>query len=210
MSLTMRGIYEALQELDCAVTRGWPQALIPLPAIAISGCMDSLEESGDRRFAVDLTLRAASPEGADRLAAEAQMALSPLGLRRSGSKDGAEKDKDCFTKTLRYEAREAPADAAGMDMDLTIGGRVYTARIISISCRRKLADITALNDEHPRLTAAMEDYHRLKLRLPGSALSDVQALYESGEPLMVMGRKALIEGYTLSEGRVELNLTNTL
>ncbi len=35
--ITLREIYQALSQLDCAVTRGWPQAMLPLPAIAFSG-----------------------------------------------------------------------------------------------------------------------------------------------------------------------------
>ena len=69
--ITLREIYQALSALDCAVTRGWPQAMIPLPAIAFSGCEDSVGEDGSRRFQVELKARAASPEGADALAAGA-------------------------------------------------------------------------------------------------------------------------------------------
>ena len=53
--ITLREIYQALSALDCAVTRGWPQAMIPLPAIAFSGCEDSVGEDGSRRFQVLVT-----------------------------------------------------------------------------------------------------------------------------------------------------------
>ena len=210
MSLTMRDIYLALQGLDCAVTRGWPQALIPLPAIAISGFMDSLDERGERRFAVDLTLRAPSPEGADSLALEVEEALAPLHLRRSGSKDGAEKDRDSFTKALRYEKREPPADASSMEITLTIDEASYTARLISMSSRRRLTDISRVDDRAPRLMAAGEEYSRLKVRLPGALFNGLQAHYALGEAVLAMGKTALIESCSLMDGETELTLCRSL
>lgn len=210
MSLDIKAVYQALDALDCAVTRGWPQALIPLPAIAISGCTDSLDEEGERRFAVDLCLRAASPEWADALAAQAQAALMPLGLLRTQSKDGADKTSDSFTKTLRYEIKEAAPDAADTRLALTLGGRAWPAQIISRTCRRRLHDITRLTDTGQRLLPAGEEYSRLKLRLPGSALTAAQAQYDAGEALPLLGRNALIEGLTLNEGRLELSLCHSL
>ena len=68
MSPSMRDLYTALSALPCAVTRGWPQALVPPPAIAITQLDDSLRKDGLRRTQVELTLRAATPEAADALA----------------------------------------------------------------------------------------------------------------------------------------------
>ena len=123
--ITLRDIYQALSALDCAVTRGWPQAMIPLPAIAFSGCEDSVGEDGSRRFQVELKARAASPEGADALAAGADGILTSLGLRRTLMKDGAEKDSDTFLKTLRYEMREGPG--TGETLEVTAGGQAFMA-----------------------------------------------------------------------------------
>ena len=125
MSLYMRGIYLALQGPDCAVTRGWPQALIPLPAIAISSFTDSLDEAGQRRFAVDLPLRAATPEGADSLAQETEEALSAAPMEIDIQLGGVH----CTARLISMRCRRRLLDIAGGDdrcQRLTVAGEEYS------------------------------------------------------------------------------------
>ena len=130
MSPSMRDLYTALSALPCAVTRGWPQALVPPPAIAITQLDDSLREDGLQRTQVELTLRAATPEAADALAGQVDQAIGPLGLRRSLCRDGAEKDRDTFVKTLRYDSLMPGPQAVPQEYTLTLGGQPHAARLL--------------------------------------------------------------------------------
>lgn len=202
--ITLREIYQALSQLDCAVTRGWPQAMIPLPAIAFSGCEDSVGEDGSRRFQVELKARAASPEGADALAAGADGILSSLGLRRTSMKDGAEKDSDTFTKTLRYELREGPG--TGETLELVIGGQTYTAIPILRRAKRAMLDLRTLADAHARPYPGPAEAERISLTLSTDAQGAVTAAFRAGETVTVNGEEALIEGYELDAGGIRLDV----
>ena len=202
--ITLREIYQALSALDCAVTRGWPQAMIPLPAIAFSGCEDSIGEDGSRRFQVELKARAASPEGADALAAGADGILTSLGLRRTGMKDGAEKDSDAFLKTLRYELRESPG--TGETLELVIGGQIYTASPILRRAKRAILDLRTLADAHARPYPGPAEAERLSLRLTTEAREAVTASFRAGETITVNSEAALIEGYELDSGGLRLDV----
>ena len=202
--ITLREIYQALSQLDCAVTRGWPQAMIPLPAIAFSGCEDSVGEDGSRRFQVELKARAASPEGADALAAGADGILSSLGLRRTYMKDGAEKDSDTFTKTLRYEMRESPG--TGETLELTAGGQTFAAIPILRRAKRTMLDLRTLDDAHARPHPGPAEAERLSLRLPTGAQGAVTAAFRAGETVTVGHEPALIEGYELDAGGIKLDV----
>ena len=202
--ITLREIYQALSALDCAVTRGWPQAMIPLPAIAFSGCEDSIGEDGSRRFQVELKARAASPEGADALAAGADGILVSLGLRRTSMKDGAEKDSDAFTKTLRYEMREGPG--IGETLELTAGGQAFMAIPTLRRAKRAMLDLRTLADDHARPHPGPAEAERLSLRLVPEAQSVVTAAFRAGETITVNGEPALIEGYELDAGGLRLDV----
>ena len=97
-----------------------------------------------------------------------------------------------------------------MEIDIQLGGVHCTARLISMSCRRRLLDIAGGDDSCQRLTVAGEEYSRLKIRLPGSLLAAAQAQYALGEALMAGGRKALIEGISVVEGEAEVSLCHSL
>ena len=205
--ITLREIYQALSALDCAVTRGWPQAMIPLPAIAFSGCEDSVGEDGSRRFQVELKARAASPEGADALAAGADGILSSLGLRRTSMKDGAERDSDTFVKSLRYEMRESPG--TGEALELVIGGQTYTSIPILRRAKRTMLDLRTLADAHARPHPGPAEAERLSLRLGIEAREAVTAAFRAGETVMVGNEPALIEGYELDSGGLRLDVCLT-
>ena len=202
--ITLREIYQALSALDCAVTRGWPQAMIPLPAIAFSGCEDSVGADGSRRFQVELKARAASPEGADALAAGADGILVSLGLRRTSMKDGAEKDSDAFTKTLRYEMREGPG--TGETLELSAGGQAYMAIPILRRAKRAMLDLRTLDDAHARPHPGPAEAERLSLRLGIGAREAVITAFRAGETVTVDGEPALIEGYELDAGGIKLDV----
>ena len=206
--ITLREIYQALSALDCAVTRGWPQAMIPLPAIAFSGCEDSIGEDGSRRFQVELKARAASPEGADALAAGADGILTSLGLRRTSMKDGAEKDSDTFTNTLRYEMREGPG--TGETLEVTAGGQTFAAIPILRRAKRAMLDLRTLADAHARPHPGPAEAERLSLRLGIEAREAVTAAFRAGETIMVNGEAALIEGYELDAGGLRLDVCLTV
>ena len=202
--ITLRDIYQALSVLDCAVTRGWPQAMIPLPAIAFSGCEDSVGEDGNRRFQVELKARAASPEGADALAAGADGILVSLGLRRTSMKDGAERDSDAFTKTLRYELREGPG--TGEVLEVTTGGQAFMAIPILRRAKRAMLDLRTLDDAHARPHPGPAEAERLSLRLGIEARETVTAAFRAGETITVGNEPALIEGYELDAGGLRLDV----
>ena len=202
----LRQIYQALRALDCAVTRGWPQALVPLPSISFSGCEDSIGEDGSRRFTVELTARAASPEGADELAEGANGIMQGLGLRRSYMKDGAEKDRDTFTKLLRYTRREGPGGGEESGVSLVMGGNTRTAGLISRGGRRAMIDLRTLEDNGARPWPGPVDAETLSLRLPEEALGDALSAFRAGDDVTADGEAALITGYALSEGILRLEL----
>ena len=202
--ISLREIYQALSQLDCAVTRGWPQAMIPLPAIAFSGCEDSIGEDGSRRFQVELKARAASPEGADALAAGADGILSSLGLRRTSIKDGVERDSDTFVKTLRYEMREGPG--TGETLEVTAGGQTFAAMPILRRAKRAMLDLRTLADAHACPHPGPAEAERLSLRLAPEAQSVVTAAFRAGETITVNGEPALIEGYELDAGGLRLDV----
>ena len=202
--ITLREIYQALSALDCAVTRGWPQAMIPLPAIAFSGCEDSAGEDGSRRFQVELKARAASPEGADALAAGADGILVSLGLRRTSMKDGAEKDSDAFLKTLRYELREGPG--TGEALEVTAGGQAFPAGIVRRLAKRTILYLGTLADAHARPHPGPAEAERMSLRLGIEAREMVTAAFRAGETVTVGNEPALIEGYELDAGGLRLDV----
>ena len=176
----------------------------PAVAIAFSGCEDSVGEDGSRRFQVELKARAASPEGADVLAAGADGILISLGLRRTSMKDGAEKDSDTFFKTLRYEMRDGPG--IGETLEVTAGGQAFMAIPILRRAKRAMLDLRTLADDHARPHPGPAEAERLSLRLPPGAQGAVTAAFRAGETITVNGEAALIEGYELDAGGIKLDV----
>lgn len=206
MSLSMRDIYTALVALPCAVTRGWPQALVPPPAIAITQLDDSLREDGLRRTQVELTLRAATPEAADALAGQVEQAIGPLGLRRSLCRDGAQKDRDAFVKTLRYEAVEP----GPQKVSLVMGGQAYAACLLHRLRERPLTDLTTLCDPMPRLRAGRPLRGTARVLLPCNAMTAAQVAWQAGQSITLDGSSMLIRALTIKNSQLELELADTM
>lgn len=210
MSLTMRDIYTALVALPCAVTRGWPQALVPMPAIALTQLDDSQRENGGRTLQVELTLRAGTPEAADSLALAAQAALAPLGLRRTLGRDGAQKDQDAFVKTLRYEAEEPGPQEVPRAVALVISGQTYAASLLQRLRERPLTDLTTLSDPMPRLRAGRPLRGTARVRLAHDAMAAAQAAWQAGQPVALDGDGMLIRAVSIKNSQLELELADTM
>jgi len=101
----MGAVYAALLPLPCALSRAWPQAAQGLPALTFSLADWRREGLGLTKAQLRLAARAALPEEADELAAQAISALEPLGLRLSSARDEAEADTGVFLKTLLFEGQ---------------------------------------------------------------------------------------------------------
>ena len=209
MSPSMRDLYTALSALPCAVTRGWPQALVPPPAIAITQLDDSLREDGLRRTQVELTLRAATPEAADALAGQVDQAIGPLGLRRSLCRDGAEKDRDTFVKTLRYDSLMPGPQAVPQAFTLTLGGQPHAARLLHRQRQRPMADMTTLGDAVPRLRAGVPLRGTATVRLDAASLAAAQAAFAAGQPVTLGDDPMLIHTLTIKNSQLELELADT-
>lgn len=202
--MELKEIYQALSGLDCAVTRGWPQALVPLPSLAFSGCEDSLSPDGTRRFSVEILARAASPEGADTLAGGVCDVMAALGLRRVYMKDGAEKDRDTFTKLMRFELLSG--GPMGESLTLDFGERSYAGRVCSRAGERRLHDLRTLSETAARPAPGPAGPQLLSLLLPREALADVLAAFERGQPLGAGGERLLPLGYELGEKGLRMDL----
>jgi len=209
MSPSMRDLYTALSALPCAVTRGWPQALVPPPAIAITQLDDSLREDGLRRTQVELTLRAATPEAADALAGQVDQAIGPLGLRRSLCRDGAEMDRDTFVKTLRYDSLMPGPQAVPQAFTLTLGGQPHAARLLHRQRQRPLADMTTLGDAVHHLRAGAPLRGTAKVLLNAASLTAAQVAFAAGQPVTLGDDPMLIHTLTIKNSQLELELADT-
>ena len=119
-------------------------------------------------------------------------------------KDGAEKDSDTFTKTLRYELREGPG--TGETLELTAGGQTFAAMPILRRAKRTMLDLRTLADAHARPHPGSVEAERLSLRLGIEAREAVTAAFRSGETITVGNEPALIEGYELDAGGLRLDV----
>ena len=126
MNALIAQAYAALRPLPAALTRGFPQAVVPLPSITLEQKEDRFDSAGERLQALQLTLRAQSPEAADELSALVQAALAPLQLRRAFCRDGAEPGSGAYLKHMLYELRQ-PANLTGQ---LSIGGITHQALLL--------------------------------------------------------------------------------
>ena len=205
MSALIREAYEALQGTPATVTRGWPQAIVPLPSISLSQLEDSLKEGGERQELIELCLRCSSPEAADALAGSVETALAPLGLRRTACRDGSEKDRGNFLKLLRYERRTP----AGTALQLAMGGKDYQAELLYKLRERRLMPQGGLSGALSPLVPGPLMRSAWRVKLPACALQAADSAFREGIALSVEGSQALIASYSLKASLLELELWET-
>ena len=107
MTGIMQAVYRALADLPCAVSRAWPQAPQPLPALSFSLAGLKRGQGGLDQADIRLAIRAVLPEEADELMEQAVAALAPLGLWLTAARDEAEADSGAFLKTLSLTGHAA-------------------------------------------------------------------------------------------------------
>lgn len=213
MNALIKTVYEALAPLQIAVTRGFPQAIVPLPSITIEEKDNRLEREGEQVQALQICIRAASPEQADSLAVQADAILTALQLRRMGCKDAAEKDSGAYVKVMAYERRQAAEAMAPLAATLTLGTQQYEATLISWERETTLIDARSLDDALPRLVGSHMGKAALTLHLGGQALEAIQAAL--GQTVQVtLGTlsplTAALRGFRLRGGTLEVTLDETL
>lgn len=93
-------VYQALAALPCAVTRAWPQTLVPLPSIAFCVASARTVKPGVTQCGLRLEVRANTPEAADTLAASARGYMEALGFSLDDWRDGEATQSGCYTVTL--------------------------------------------------------------------------------------------------------------
>lgn len=202
MSALVQEAFQALQGTQATITRGWPQALVPLPSVSLSLSEDSIREAGCRLQLLELALRGSSPEAADALAEAVETALLPLNLRRTLCRDGAEKDRGSFLKLLRYE-RRLPACPP---LQLLLQGQAFAAELLGRRRERRLLPAGGLSDGLPTLKPGPWTSATLRLRLPREALAPLEQAFAGGSRLTVEGQSAMISGYSLKGGHLEVDL----
>ncbi|MHC1787050.1 MAG: hypothetical protein AB9880_08330 [Christensenellales bacterium] len=211
MNGLLQQAYAALLPLPAALTRGWPQAIVPLPSITLEGKDDRLEKDGERVQSLQVSLRAALPEEADQLAALVEGALQALDLRRTGCRDGAEKDSGAFLKLMGYELRSPAVEELPQAAGLLVSGQYFDARILLWEREMAVLDLRSLADAAPRLESLGLSRGSLLLRLPAAAL-----------PLLAAGARGQItpeglppiqgqmRGFRLKAGYLEVSFDETL
>lgn len=205
MSALMQAAYDALQGIPAAVSRGWPQVPLPLPAVSLSLLDDRLLEGGERVEQLELLLRAASPEGADALASQVEQALAPLQLRRTAMKDGAEKDKGSFTRLLRCERRTPALPLQA----LSVLGQRFEAELLSRQQERRLLSQGGTVGGPPRLVPGPLKHRQQRLRLPLAAAEPLQQALREGIAVALGEQPALVAALCLKAGHVEIELWDT-
>lgn len=207
MNALLSAAHAALRPLPAALTRGFPQAIVPLPSITLELREDRVERDGERLEALQLTLRAASPEAADQLSALADQALEPLGLRRAGCRDGAEPGSGAYLKLMAYERR---GDAAP-GCTLSMAGQAHAARLLSWERQRQTEDPRGLYCGPPRPVDRGLQRGTLTLSLPAAALGALMAggpaaLALPGAPPLAL----TMTGFRLKNGQLEAGFDETL
>lgn len=208
MTDLLAAAHQQLTALGVRVTRGWPQGIVGLPSIVLKEAENAVAADGGTHLALDIAVRAASPEEADDLARRADAALP---YARTACKDGAEKDGSCFMKHLRYEHRLPAPDAPPEGIALTVRGTAHVGRVLRRERRRALLDVGVLSDPAPRLAPGRLTRHTLLVQLPGAALADMEATFAAADALPLPGGgQALIEALTLKGAVLEVLLHETL
>lgn len=200
MNALLLAAHAALSSLPAALTRGFPQAIVPLPSITLELKEDRLDKDGERLQALQLSLRAQSPEAADQLSALVDQALEPLQLRRAACRDGAEPGSGAYLKLMAYELREGPAPPG----TLTMNNHDHAARLLSWERTRQTEDARGLYGGPPRMKDQGLRRGALTLALPLAALPDL--LPGGNASLSLPGQAALpllLSGFRLRQGQLE-------
>ncbi len=213
MNALIGQVYQALLPLQVAVTRGFPQAIVPLPSISIEEKDNRVERDGEQVQALQVSIRAASPEQADDLCAQADAVLSAMGLRRAACRDGAEKDSGSYLKATAYERRLAAGAAEAPEAMLQLGTQQFEAALVSWEREAALVDARSLGDRMPRLAGERLGKATLTLRLDVRALAAVREA--PGQAAQVtLGTTApltcMLRGFRLRGGTLEVSLDETL
>jgi hypothetical protein len=213
MNALIKTVYEALLPLQIAVTRGFPQAIVSLPSITVEEKDNRMERDGEQVQALQIAIRAASPEQADGLAIQADAILTALQLRRTGCKDAAERDSGAYVKVMVYERRQAAEAMEPLAATLTLGTQQYEATLSSWERETVMIDAHTLDDALPRLVGSHLGKATLTLRLEVQALDAVQAAL--GQTMQVTPGTlspltAVLRGFRLRGGALEVTLDETL
>lgn len=185
MTPLLVAIYNALATLPCAVTRSWPQTLVPLPAIAFGVASAKTVREGVTQCTVRLEARAGTPEAADTLAASALGRMTALGFALLEWKDTEVPDGSCFMVTLHvsgaFGADGTPApvpevwvSAGGAPVPL---GGILTVE--PLTRERGMNDVTQPSDPVRRYTPQPLNPGRLTFTVCRDALDAGQALLAS-------------------------------
>lgn len=187
----MHALYQALKGLPCALSRAWPQAAQPLPAISFSLLDFSAGEGGPDSASIRLSLRAALPEEADALADQAVAALAPLGLRLTSARDEAEKDTGVFLKNLVLAGLALGGSFAALGLEVKSGTAWVAAAGLDtasfIPAGRAYRDIRPLSSAVPQYISGEVSPAALRLAFsprpgdPGQAA--IRQAFEAGEAI---------------------------
>ncbi len=191
MTGLMHAVYQALGALPCGISRAWPQAAQPLPALTFSLTDWQGGSDGTARAQLKVSLRTALPEEADDLAHQAMAALDALGLRLAAARDEAEADSGAFLKNLVFEGTlqdGLPQHLAFSVMDsdawVAVAGLVETAFTPG---ERAYRDIGPLSREKPVYAAGGITPAALKVTVLADALDPgqqaISRAFRAGTPI---------------------------
>ncbi|MGI6695572.1 MAG: hypothetical protein ACOX6O_04925 [Christensenellales bacterium] len=154
MTGIMHQVYQALTALPISLSRAWPQAAQPLPALSFS-LLDYQEgERGLDTVKIRAAIRAALPEEADTLAEQAVAALAPLGLALDAARDEAEADSGVFLKSLAFSGQAAGGQLRRLSLSIKTGDSwmplTGLRQAAFTPAERVYRDIRALSETGPR------------------------------------------------------------
>ncbi len=193
MTALLQRVYAALSTLPCAVTRLWPQALVPLPSVAF-GIASAAGESSGTRCTLRAEVRAQAPEAADTLAASALERLTALGFALNNWRDGEAADSGCFTVTLDLGGLFSPDGLPVPPAQVQVAQGLSAApvggilRAEPLVMQRDMADITQAADPVRRFAPEARDPGRVHMRAR-------TMLQDAGQNLL---RAAFLDGTALT------------
>ena len=189
MNALMVRVYQALLPLPCAVTRLWPQTLVPIPSVAFGVAVAAPGERGTRCQLL-LEARALTPEAAGTLAASARDRLVPLGFELAGWHDEEVRDSGCFAVALRMAGEFLPDGAPVPLPGITFNGTpVGGLRTLTPPTKERLfTDTTQPND--PVRTYAPQPLQPGRITFTAHLLPD--------DPGQILLRDALTAGSKMS------------
>lgn len=209
MKQILMDCYQALQAVPAVVTRGWPQAELPLPHIQLSLMEDRLLDSGERMQSLGLRLRAASPEAADDLAEAVDAALQGQGLGRRGCLDGVEHDRGSFLKIMRFDRLLPPEGLPAILVSLN--GHQYAAKLLGYLRQRAIHQGAGLWGGQLQPLPGQALRAELRLQLPLAALANLEAAWQSGAAISYTNNgqtaQAQLSAYSLADGLLDAQLS---